>query len=83
MCIRDRCLISLCNGAIIPNSTFSWWGSWLQKDRKYDVVYQFPYFGSFFSESHRNLKDFYPKGWVKGQLSDELIDNERNDVEKS
>ena len=79
----DLCLISLCNGAIIPNSTFSWWGAWLQKDRKYDVVYQFPYFGSFFSESHRNLKDFYPKGWVKGQLSEELIDNERNDVEKS
>jgi hypothetical protein len=82
----DLCMISLCNGSIIPNSTFGWWGSWLQKDKKYDTVYQFPYFGPFFykiNPCYKDLKDFYPEQWIKGQLPDELVDPEFNAVEKS
>lgn len=73
----DLCLLSLCNGSIIPNSTYGWWGSFLQKNKKYDTVYQFPYFGPFFYDIHecyRELKDFYPKEWIKGDLTDDLID---------
>jgi len=29
----DLCLMSLCSGAIVSNSSFSWWGAWLQNDR--------------------------------------------------
>jgi hypothetical protein len=75
----DLCLISLCNGSIFPNSTFGWWGSWLQKNKKYDVVYQFPYFGKYFyemDECYKELKDFYPQEWIKGNLPDEMVDNE-------
>ena len=82
----DLCMISLCNGSIIPNSTFGWWGSWLQKDKKYNTVYQFPYFGPFFykiNPCYKDLKDFYPEQWIKGQLPDELVDPEFNAVEKT
>lgn len=75
----DLCLMSLCNGSIFPNSTFGWWGSWLQKNKKYNIAYQFPYFGSFFYEKgdcYKELKDFYPKEWVRANLPDELIDRE-------
>lgn len=73
----DLCLMSLCNGSIFPNSTYGWWGSWLQKNKKYKTVYQFPYFGPFFykiNECYRELKDFYPKEWIRSNLPDELID---------
>lgn len=80
----DLCLISLCNGSIFPNSTFGWWGSWLQQNRTNDIVYQFPYFGEHFykiNSCYRELKDFYPKDWVRGNLEN-YIDPEYNAVEK-
>ena len=34
----DLCLMTLCNGGVISNSTFSWWGAWLQKNRNRDII---------------------------------------------
>lgn len=34
----DLCLMTLCNGGIISNSTFSWWGAWLQRNRTRDII---------------------------------------------
>ena len=45
----DLCLMSLCNGAIVPNTTFGWWGAWLQKSKDKKIVCQFPYFGPDFT----------------------------------
>ena len=36
----DLCLMSLCNGGIVPNTTFGWWGAWLQKSKNKKIVYQ-------------------------------------------
>lgn len=34
----DLCLMTLCDGGIISNSSFSWWGAWLQLNRTRNVV---------------------------------------------
>ena len=78
----DLCLMSLCNGGIIPNSTFSWWGAWLQKSKDKKIVYQHPYYGPNFTspngkdynECYIDIKDMHPKSWVRGHLKDEYID---------
>jgi hypothetical protein len=59
----DLCLMSLCSGAIIANSSFSWWGAWLQNDRG-KVVAPDPkkWFGS--SMSHLDTSDIVPDRWI-------------------
>ncbi len=34
----DMCFMTLCDGGVMSNSTFSWWGAWLQKDRTRDII---------------------------------------------
>lgn len=59
----DLCLMSLCSGGIIANSSFSWWGAWLQKDRG-KIVAPDPkkWFGS--AMSHLDTSDIVPERWV-------------------
>jgi len=56
---KDMYLMSLCNHAIISNSTFSWWGAWLNKNVNKIVI-----------SPSRFLKDdiftdIYPDSWIK------------------
>ena len=41
----DLCLMSLCSGGIIANSSMSWWCAWLQNDRV-KVVAPYPWYGA-------------------------------------
>jgi hypothetical protein len=56
----DLCLMSLCSGAIIANSSMSWWGAWLQNKRG-KVVAPKTWFGSAYA--HYDMNDFIPKDW--------------------
>ena len=56
----DLCLMSLCSGAIIVNSSFSWWGAWLQNNRG-KVIASKPWFGP--SASHLDTSDVVPDHW--------------------
>jgi hypothetical protein len=58
----DLCLMSLCTDAIISNSTLSWWGAWLQKNKDHKVVAPNPWFGDRLS--HNDLSDLLPEGWI-------------------
>ena len=58
----DLCLMSLCSGAIIANSSFSWWGAWLQNDRG-KVIAPNPekWFGT--AMEHLDTSDIVPARW--------------------
>ena len=56
----DMCLMTLCKGHIIANSSFSWWGAWLANSEH--VVAPAGWFeGS--NNSHLDIKDLIPKEW--------------------
>lgn len=59
---RDMQLISLCDHAIIPNSSFSWWGAWLNdKPRKMIIApetWYRPEFGTV------PTKTMHPDNWI-------------------
>ena len=60
----DLCLMSQCDGAIISPSTLSWWGAWLQKDRKNPVIAPDPWFGPQLLKDN-DTKDLIPDDWIK------------------
>ena len=58
----DLCLMSLCGGGIIANSSLSWWGAWLQNNTG-KIVAPDPWYGNAYS--HLDTKDLIPDRWVK------------------
>jgi hypothetical protein len=58
----DLCLMSLCSGGIIANSSFSWWGAWLQNNRGKIIA---PNPQKWFGSAMKNLdtKDIIPDRW--------------------
>ena len=58
----DLCLMSMCSGGIIANSSLSWWGAWLQNNRG-KVVAPTPWFGP--KVAHYNMNDLIPDRWIE------------------
>lgn len=57
---NDMRLMSLCQHHIIANSSFSWWGAWLNASEEKLVIAPQKWF-----VNDRFTKDLYPDSWVK------------------
>lgn len=55
-------LMSLCDNNIISNSSFSWWGAWLNNNTNKIVVGPKKWFGSAIKH---NTSDILPESWIK------------------
>lgn len=58
----DLCLMSLCSDAIIANSSFSWWGAWLIKNKNKKIVAPNNWFGP---SANIDSSDIIPDDWIK------------------
>ncbi len=56
---NDMHLMSLCRNHIIANSSFSWWGAWLNPSPEKIVVAPEKWFAN-----KNDVKDLFPQGWV-------------------
>jgi len=57
----DLCLMTLCSGHIIANSSFSWWGAWLATSEK--VIAPLDWFKDSNNENI-DTKDLFPETWM-------------------
>ena len=63
----DLCLMSLCSGGIIANSSMSWWGAWLQNDTG-KIIAPNPWYGAkAYNYGNAELcdADLIPERWTK------------------
>jgi len=60
---QEMLLMSLCKHNIIANSSFSWWGAYLNDTIQKIVCYPEVWFGT--NLKNNCLKDLFPKDWIK------------------
>jgi hypothetical protein len=58
----DLYIMSKCLDNIIANSSFSWWGSWLNPNKNKKIISPLKWFGVF---DIKDQKDIIPNNWIK------------------
>jgi hypothetical protein len=63
--VEDMWLMSLCTHNVIANSSFSWWGAWLNNNPNKKVIYPSKWFGD---HVNLNMSDIICDGWITCDL---------------
>jgi hypothetical protein len=58
---EELMLMSYCKHNIIANSTFSWWGAWLNSNQNKIIIAP----KKWYQNKSRNQKDILPSNWIK------------------
>jgi len=61
----DMYAMSKCNDNIIVNSSFSWWGAWLNRNNNKRVIAPKNWFGPKGIRKGYNCKDIIPENWIR------------------
>jgi hypothetical protein len=56
-------LMAHCHHHVIANSSFSWWGAWLNERQQKTVIAPRAWFAPE-ELMKRNMNDLYPSGWI-------------------
>jgi hypothetical protein len=56
-------LMSMCKNNIIANSSFSWWGAWMNKNENKKIISPNTWFGK--SLYYHDTSDIYGENWIK------------------
>ncbi len=59
---EDLCAMTLCDSNIIANSSFSWWGAWLNNNKNKKVIAHKNWFGPAYKK--HNTKDLFCNDWI-------------------
>jgi hypothetical protein len=62
----DLCMMSLCSGAIIANSSMSWWGAWLMQNHSKPIIAPKLWFAEEYIQSNNlDINDLLPESWIE------------------
>tara|TARA_R100000008_G_scaffold82813_1_gene67474 strand:+ start:453 stop:1250 length:798 start_codon:yes stop_codon:yes gene_type:complete len=62
--VQDMYMMSKCDDNIIANSSFSWWGAWLNSNQDRKVVAPSVWFGPAKDPAEHPMHDLYEEGWI-------------------